>query len=302
MEITLSQLETFLAVCRTRTFTAAAWNLGVTQPAISARIGNLERELGVTLFDRRGSRVNLTPEGLLVQRHAEAGLAALNGMRSQLRDLDPLSGYLRVGSSSTFAATCLPRLVGEVERRFPKLRLEFTVSASTDLSRRLSDGSLDLAFLADPTVTTEAIVRPLAEIPVHWFSAADSPLAGRSLRPDDLADTTIIVNPPPSASYERVVTWFRAAGLLPRSIGTCDSLSTTIDLVRAGVGISVMPLWMANERLRAGEIIALKTSPGFGPTHLYATYMPSAPTGPVEALIELSLPIVSAAKSLLETW
>jgi DNA-binding transcriptional LysR family regulator len=287
-DYTLAQLEAFLAICRDGTFTAAADRLGITQPTVSLRIRELERALGVTLFARRGTDIRLTRHGALVRRYAERGLSALNEMGTELREIDPLRGYIRIGAAGTFAMTCLPGLMRTVEERHPDLLVELTISNSRELAAKLENGLLDLAFIIGPQVSASISVRDIAMIDHAWLGGTDNPIPKPFITPDDLAGRRIVTNPAPSPLNTLMTQWFRQADREPVKPDTCNSLPATLELVRNGVAMALLPLWIARDLIAAERVIQYQASPEVGRLRMCACYHRRAPEQAVAALIDIA--------------
>lgn len=298
--LSLAQLETFIAVCHAGSFTGAAAEQGLTQPAVSARIHDLEQSLGVTLFDRRASPVRLTSAGMLARQYAGAGLETLEVLYDRMHNFGPLDGYLRVGSSSTFATACLPQLLRAVNEEWPQLHLELMVADSRELSPMMSRGQLDIAFLGNWARPARAHVAPLGQIPVRWVAAAGTDLPPSVVMPTDVAGRRIVVNPPPSNLHAALRSWFRDAGVYSSVVDTCNNLPTTCELVRIGAAVSILPIWVIPEDARRGDVIVRPARPEFAPIDLCVAYMPGAPTRATHALIALARRVIASARDSAE--
>ncbi len=142
--VELRQLRYFESVARLGGFTRAAEQLHIAQPAISAQIRNLERELGTTLFDRTTRRVHLTHAGRLLLVRARAVIAELDGARADLDDLDDLlRGTLRLGATQVLGPIDLPGLLAGFHRSYPEVELAVHSGLVTELLTRLDAGSVD---------------------------------------------------------------------------------------------------------------------------------------------------------------
>ena len=150
----LIHLEALIEIAQQGSFQAAADRLGVAQPTISMRVRDLESALGGPLFDRSGHRAMLTERGREALRYARqmVGLAReLHGVSAT----EEAAGVVRIGAADTFALQQLPGLLAELERRYPRLRVDLTIDHSVRLSRILRREGIDLAFLTMPEQTPE---------------------------------------------------------------------------------------------------------------------------------------------------
>jgi DNA-binding transcriptional LysR family regulator len=140
-------LRTFLEINRTRHFGRAAANLYLTQSAVSARIRLLEQTLGVTLFTRDRNDIQLTPQGRKLVDAAETILTAWNRARQEIAVAEEGKSALTVGGVSDFWDTVLEECVHALVTRIPDLVLNAEVLDTETLTRRLTEGALDLAFM-----------------------------------------------------------------------------------------------------------------------------------------------------------
>ena len=145
----LIHLEALFEIAQQGSFQAAADRLGVTQPTISMRVRDLERALGGPVFDRSGHRAVLTERGREALRYARQ----MVGLARELHAVsasEEAAGVVRIGAADTFALQQLPGLLAELERRYPRLRVDVTIDHSVRLSRVLRREGIDMAFLTMP--------------------------------------------------------------------------------------------------------------------------------------------------------
>lgn len=143
-------LRTFLTVVRTRHFGRAADELCVTQAAVSARVRQLEKSLGVDLFSRARNNIQLTPEGRQLQRHAETIVHAWARARQETGLREEYTGGLALGAMWDIWETLLAGWLSRLREALPETALQVEAGARDVLLRRLMDGLLDLAIVFDP--------------------------------------------------------------------------------------------------------------------------------------------------------
>ena len=143
-------LRTFLAVVRTRHFGRAADELCVTQAAVSARIRQLEKSLGVPLFSRARNNIQLTPEGRQLQKPAETIVHAWARARQETGLREEFSSGLALGAMWDIWETLLADWLCRLRKALPETALQVETGARDELLRRLMDGHIDLAILFDP--------------------------------------------------------------------------------------------------------------------------------------------------------
>jgi DNA-binding transcriptional LysR family regulator len=171
--VTLDQIKTFLFIVRYGSVRAAAQQLHITQPALSARLAALEESLGAPLFERRAKGLILTKSGADFAPYARQMMDLVGRVRAEITPRDKLTGLLRIGAAETIAQAWLPALVSAVQARYDALTIEVSVDISVNLRDQLLDRSIDLALLMGPIseYSIENIELPSFEL--GWFSAPD---------------------------------------------------------------------------------------------------------------------------------
>jgi len=269
-EWSLEQLEAFLAICRFGSFRAAGDHLGITQPAVSLRIRQLEQACGSTLFARRGGRVQPTAAGDLVREYAGRSLAGLAELRHRLHADDPWSGSFRLGASDLLAVTCLPRVLRDLHERHPQLDVQLVATSSTALQRAVERDELDAAYVANPSPGPGSIrVGPaFGSSDLVVVSNGASGL-GTVVGPADLLGHRILVNPQPSTINTALHDWYRHADQTAPVFSTCNSLPVTLRLVAAGGGLGVVPRHLATHLADVWPLHLHRPVPAMRPLELH---------------------------------
>ena len=259
--LTIDQLRTFLAVVRLGGVRRAASGLNLTQPAITARIKNLEAALSCDLFDRRSGGMKLTKRGELLLAHAEKFEHLSELVEKDVVDPAGMERHLRLGVSETIAQCWLPELVARLHRRFPRLEIELNVDISLNLRAGIMNGEIDLAILLGPVSDYAVENVDLPGIDLAWYTSAghDAPAEAQLHRPVmTYARNTRPFRELKAMMFERVGP---DARLFPSS-----SLSACFRLVEAGLGIAVLPRALGQEFVDAGTI--REFDPGWVPNPL----------------------------------
>lgn len=186
--MTLTQLEYILAVEATGSFSRAARRCHVTQPTLSLQISKLERELGITIFDRSRQPVTPTVIGAETLREAQACVRSSRRLRELIQERQNLiAGDLRLGVIPTIAGYLLPLVAQSFMERYPLVRLEVRELVTEDIVRRLKRDELDAAVIVTPLQDTEIRERPLYWEEFTLYVSADHPLARqKTVNPDSL--------------------------------------------------------------------------------------------------------------------
>lgn len=239
----MRQLRYFVALAETRHFRRAAEAMGISQPSLSLQIGNLETLLGTQLLERGRGPVTLTPAGrevLILARRtlddAQEILDATAAMRGGL------SGTIRLGASPSLGPYLLPRVVGQLHKSFPDLRLYIRERVPKQLREELIDGTHDMILSQLPLQGGDLHVRRLFSEPLLLVTPPDHPLAGRTSVPvTDLAGLQVLSLGPEFVLHDQiqVICSEHGAELVRDYEGT--SLDALRQMVAMGMGVTFLP-------------------------------------------------------------
>ncbi|HWX47098.1 MAG TPA: LysR family transcriptional regulator [Roseomonas sp.] len=254
----LRSLETFVWVAHLGGFRAAAARLHTTQPAVSARIQQLEQDLGVTLFQPRQRRATLTAAGTILLRYAEKMLELRGEMLRAVAHPAVVQGVLRLGLSETLVHILLPRLVERIAAAYPSLILDMVVDITPALREQLLSGAIDIAMSVDAVDDPRAVNQPLCGFPLGWIARPDLGLPKRPLKLSELARWPLLSfshNTSVSAGLRQAFADTGAPGL--RLWGSA-SVTAMVRLALDGVGISVIQPVMVRRELAEGRLQLLE--------------------------------------------
>lgn len=266
INVTLSQVSAFERVVRLGSFHAAAHDLGLSQPAVSQRIRELEQVLGVKLFVRNGRQVTISADGTAMLAYADQLLKTSSEMILRLRTHDPLKGILRLGLSETFALICLTSLLEKLEAAYPSLKVSAHVGDTNALSDLLNEQKLDLAIISNPSIADHVRREPIGANQHGWFAGAAYGIDSTEMTPQELCEHHLIITPPPARLYTTVTRWFAQAGVSPQRLSMCNSLAVTILMTKNGRGISLVPRRVMQDSVEKGAIVELAVEPAV-PAH-----------------------------------
>ncbi len=265
-----THLKTFIAAAELASFSLAAEQLYLTQPAVSKRISALEGELGTRLFDRIGRRVSLTEAGHMLLPRARDILAEIDDSLRQIANLSgEVTGRLSIGTSHHIGLHRLPPVLRAYTRAWPAVELDLHFMDSEAACRAVQTGRLELGIVTLPLV-------PLADLdneriwtdPLQIVAGREHPLAGQGrIQPSQLAAHAAIL--PAHGTYTRA--------LLEAAIGaevdglhvsmTTNYLETIKMLVSVGLGWSVLPQTMLSDDLRALDVPDIPLTRQLGVVH-----------------------------------
>jgi len=246
--LSIDQLRTLVEVIERGSFSAAARELNLTQPAVSLQIRELETRCGVRLVDRIGRTAVPTAAGRDLVAHAkriggEADLA-LAAMR---RHRDGHLGRLHLGTGPTVLAFLLHPVLRGLRDEYPSLDLVVTTGTTSEIVERLSTNSIDLGFTALPVETRELVVTPVrADEFVAILPETDKDIPA-VVTPADVDQRTLISEYQPGDRCRVSRAWMRAAGFQARPALVFDSVEARIAAVAAGLGMGFIPRPVGNE-------------------------------------------------------
>jgi DNA-binding transcriptional LysR family regulator len=260
------QLEAFRAVAVERHFTRAAARLHLAQPALTKRIQQLERQLGVALFVRTGRTVRLTPAGSTLLEPAGQALAAAGALATTAARLAVgEAGALRIGFSPSAPHHVLPAALRAFRRSHPAVRCLLSELGSDAQVMGLLAGDLDVGILRPPAVVPSLLVcRRFLEEPFVAVLPRDHPLAARrTVALGDLAGDAfvLIARRVVQAVHDQILAACRSAGFVPAVVQEGTHVHGVAGLVASGLGVSILPASAASLGLRDVVCRRLRRTP-----------------------------------------
>lgn len=237
----ISQLRYFLKAAERQSFTRAAQELGMTQPALSRSIAKLEEEIGQPLFERQTRVVLLTDAGRLLQTRAEQILALIDDALAEITD-DGESGRVRVGAIPTIAPFFLPAVLRTFRDQHPRASTVVFEETTDKLLQRCNQGEVDLAILAAPVPKQYLEVEPLFEEELLLVLPSEHPLADkRQVNPADIQHEPFVLLHETHCLSDTVLSFCRQKSLHPLAVERTSQLAMVQELVALGHGVSLIP-------------------------------------------------------------
>lgn len=251
------ELSAFRAVADHGSFTGAALELGLTQPAVSKRIASLESECGAILLDRVGKRVFLTAAGQALLAETDKVLAALTDARRSVANLsDRPQGTLTLATSHHIGLHRLAPALRALKERCPEIRLDIRFEDSEDAADMVAKGQVELAVVTlDPIGYQTLQARPIWHDPLTFMVAPDHPLARRKQTTlAELLNHDAILPGAKTYTGRIVAGLFADANLSLTPALATNYLETIHMLVSTGLGWSMLPATMSSglQTLRCG--------------------------------------------------
>jgi len=254
------QLQAFCAVVEKKSFSQAAEQLGVTQPAVSLQVRSLEERVGQTLLDRSGRRVEPTEAGRRLYRSAQRMLALEEQLMEEVAaDDGQLAGTLSIGASTGPGAHLVPLLLCEFQREHPELHVALSIWDTQTVIDRVADRQLEVGVVGALRRHRSLEFEPLVRDEIVLAVPPDHPAAGGTISVDDLRKETLIVMQEGAGVRQVVEEELRRAGLRLRGVepklelGLQESIKSA---VAAGYGVSFISKTAVEGELAAGTLAA----------------------------------------------
>lgn len=240
----LRHLRYLLAVAEHESFTRAAETLHVSQPTLSQQIKQLETALGTKLLDRSGRTVRPTDAGEVLLQHARRALRELDAGERAIHDVADLSrGSLRLALTPTFHPYLVGPLVGRFNALYPAIDLVVKEMAQERIEDDIAEDRLDIGIAFTPSQLAGIDVQELHAESLEVVVGTRHPAAASEdrLDPQQLARLDLVLLTEDFATRQHIENYFRAHEISPRIAVQTNSVSTVLELVRAGQLATVLP-------------------------------------------------------------
>lgn len=259
-------------IAATQSITRAAERLHVSQPALSRQLRDIEEKLGVALFDRRGKTVQPTAAGRHLLSVAPAILQlADDAEKTILQMASGTAGSIRLATECFTCYRWLPKIIAQFQQEHPAVEIDLNMAATSNPIKALQAGTLDLALVYSPFDDPKLHATPLFEDALVAVVHPDHPLAERAyLTPQDFADEHVLLYDAETADVMRDV--LLPAGVRPRRTSSLRITDGLLNLVKAGLGITVIAGWAAAADVAAGRVVAIPITETGLPRHWHIVH------------------------------
>lgn len=254
----IKQLRTFRTIVEVGSFTRAGDQLGLSQPAISQQVRSLEESLGVPLLVRAGRGARPTPAGDVLFQCARQMLDRLDEVERRFaEETAGRAGVVRIGAPEPPCSYLLPGALAALCRELPKVDLRVQSGQPAATLARLAAGDVDVALLPLPIDSERLRVLEVGSDEMVAIAPPEHPWAAHSrVHAADFATQPLVLYDRTSAITEATLAFLLENGVFPTIAIEIDQLEGVKDLVRAGVGVAVVPRWAARRELAAGALVA----------------------------------------------
>jgi LysR family transcriptional regulator, regulator for metE and metH len=260
MHLSREDLELVVAIAEEGTVTRAALRLHLSQSALSHHLRTLEERVGAALFQRGLRGMSLTPGG-------EAFVVGARRVCSELRTLEETLDSLihstrrtlRLGTECYTSYHWLPALVSDMARTVKDLELRIVIEATQRAKAALETGEVDAVILQSSGENPRVVYWPLFRDELVLVLNIRHRLAkNRAVQPADLAAETLILHQAPGGRHAVVDEFFVPARAYPNQLREVQLTEAIIEMVRAGLGVSVLARWLVEPHLRDGRIATVR--------------------------------------------
>jgi len=250
MRIKHDEIVAFIAVAETKSFSRAAKDLGITQPALSQRLRKLEDGLGTKLLDRSTRSVSLTKVGEVFFPVASRANAAFQRSLIEIRDIIALnSGHVAVACNTSLVDTLLPDVIEQFAAAHPRIHVKVLDMSGPSVMRSVAQGEVDLGIAQMADVPPELMFEPLLRDQLHLICRKDHPLARRKIVEwKELANYKMIEMAPSMASHKIVAQQFAAYGGGSSGKYEVAHSAALLALVAKNLGVAAMPKFVLRKR------------------------------------------------------
>jgi DNA-binding transcriptional LysR family regulator len=257
--VTLRQLRTFVTVADLTSFSLAAQQLRLSQPAVSYQVKELEEALGLPLLDRLGKRVSLTEAGSVLYSYARRTLNVLDEASLAIEEMRGIKrGNLRVGASTTVGIYLLPAALGAFKKLHPGLVISLEIGTRARVQEQVLRNELDLAVVGPALKDPELAILPFVSDELIVVAPANHPLAGRpGLVLKDLEGEPFVMREPASGSRVSFEKAARKAGAKLDVAMQLGSNGAIKHAVESGLGLAVISRYACALELSGRRLVEL---------------------------------------------
>lgn len=243
MHVTLRQLSVFHAVARHRSFTRAAEELHLSQPAVSMQVKQLEEHVGLPLFEHLGKKIYLTEAGSEVFRCSRAIAQQLAETEESIAELKGVEGgQLAVAVASTVNYFA-PRLLAGFSQRYPGVRISLSVTNREGLLKRLDGNETDVVLMGQPPAQRELVAEPFMLNPLVVIAPPDHPLTrAQGIPLTRLQKETFLLRERGSGTRIAMERFFAEQGISPYTGMEMNTNEAIKQGVEAGLGLGIVSL------------------------------------------------------------
>lgn len=259
------RLRVFQSVARNLSFTKAASELYITQPAVTKHIKELESEFAVKLFDRVGNKIQLTPAGQIFQRYADSILALHNELNFELHQLSGTQkGNLRIGASTTISQYVIPPMLARFHERYPEVNLSLVSGNTEFIEQQLLNSQIDIGIVEGKPGNPDIRYVPFLNDELFVFASAQNRHIPASVSNDEFLKLPLVLRERGSGTLEIIERNLQLQHINPKQLNIQMFLGSTEAIkayVKTGSGAGIVSRFAIAQEL-ASDIFRRVETPG----------------------------------------
>lgn len=273
LHLTLRQLSVFESVARLGSFTRAAEELHLSQPAVSMQVKQLEESVGLPLFEQLGKKIYLTDAGKEMHHYSREIGRQLQEAESVLEEMRGLQRGKLVISMVSNANYFIPRLLSVFCQRFPGIAVNLDVANREKLLKQLADNEMDLGIMGQPPEEADSVAEPFLDNPLVVIAPPTHPLAAEKRIPvEKLGGETFLLREKGSGTRIAMERIFTQRGIAPPQGMEMSTTEAVKQAVAAGMGLAVVSLHTVGLELETGRLVVLDVEDFPILRHWYVVY------------------------------
>ncbi|KAF7600857.1 MAG: LysR family transcriptional regulator [Candidatus Dactylopiibacterium carminicum] len=274
----LHLLRIFAAVVEQKSFSRAAEVQGVSQPAVSKAVRELEDQLQVVLLERGGRSFRPSEAGQMLYKYARGIFAMERAAVEAVQAYSELErGNLTIGASTTIAAYWLPGLIADFAKRYPGIRVRLLSGNTRQVAQWLIDCDVDVALVEGGIEDERVEVRPWRRERMLVIAAPDALPAGRALEAGELAGQLWLLREPGSGSRGVVEHELARLGIQPARTLEAGGNEILVQMAAAGLGVAMVPEAAAADAIALGRVTNIPLRSGEISRELFRLRLPRRP-------------------------
>jgi DNA-binding transcriptional LysR family regulator len=253
------QLRAFVTLARRGSFTLAAKELHLSQSAVSHSMKALETDVGCRLFDRLGKKVVLTQAGEQLLGHADKIVREMSAARESITQLGRWGKTrLRISASETACQYILPSVLREFQKQYPHANILIEPADTPRAIELIRSSTIDLAIALEPKRDEDLDFHPLFSDEMHFvMSPAHRWAQACRVTREEIPTQRYVLYNKSSYTYRLIEKYFREEDMVLNTVMQLGSMEATKEMVKLGLGISILAPWIARKEIDAGELVAL---------------------------------------------
>ena len=255
----IRDLQIFLSVAKHLNYTRAAEEVNLSQPSVSIRMRELERDLGSKLFEQLGKKVALTEAGQLLVPFATRVIAVISDARQAIAELQGMErGLLRIGASTTPGMYLIPRTLANFKRHYPKIEVHLAVKDTRQIEDGVIRNEFDFGFVGGHLAGDDVDVLPWMTDRLVLVVPSNHHLARKkSVKIADLRKEMFILREAGSATRAAVAHHLKKADLEVKTVMEMENPESVKKAVQSGLGIAFISRFAVETELKAKSLVAV---------------------------------------------